>query len=323
MKLSTNYKILLIPAIILLIFSLGVIAINYASTGTIVDMGIDFKGGSHINIEIDTVDQNIIKQISDNFKEIDNKVVVRTSSGIGQSIIIETEKNIEMQKIKELLSTSGLNVTNEMISIQFVGAALGSQFFKEAISAVIIALLLMALVIFLTFKTIVPSFAIIQAAIVDIIFAIAMMNIFGIELSMASLAALLMLLGYSVDTDVLLTTRLIKRTDEGTLDERINASMKTGITMTTAAIVAFVVLYIFSTSQILDEISIVIIFGLLADYISTWFGNVGILRWYIEKDNKKDDVGEKIKEIQPIKKNIKQQTKNKRKTLRKKKGKNR
>ena len=305
MKMPTDYKILLIPAVIFLIISVGIISVHYVQTGSIVDMGIDFKGGSHINIDVIEIDENAISQLSSNLKEIDRNAVVRTSSGgIGKSIIIETEKDISKKDIKDILEQSGIEATDETISIQFVGAALGSQFFKDAITAIIIAFILMALVIFITFKTFVPSVAIIQAAIVDILFAIAMMNVFGIELSMGSFAALLMLLGYSVDTDVLLTSRIIKRIDEGSLDERINASMKTGITMTTAAIVAFIVLYIFSTSQVLDEIAIVIIFGLAADYITTWFGNVGILRWYVEKNSKEEENNKKEETKKPIRRNI-------------------
>ncbi len=38
-----------------------------------------------------------------------------------------------------------------------------------------------------------------------------------------------------------------------------------------------------SSSAMLDSIALVIIFGLLADYITTWFQNVGILRWYMKR----------------------------------------
>jgi preprotein translocase subunit SecF len=38
---------------------------------------------------------------------------------------------------------------------------------------------------------------------------------------------------------------------------------------------------------IIRDISIVLIFGLIADMVNTWMTNVGILRWYIERQTKK------------------------------------
>jgi preprotein translocase subunit SecF len=116
------------------------------------------------------------------------------------------------------------------------------------------------------------------------------MNIVGIELSLGTVAALLMLIGYSVDSDILLTTRVLKR--RGTPQENISNAMHTGVTMTTTTLAALVAMYIISTfsyvlsptfSQItlLSNISIVLIFGLVADMMNTWMLNTSILRWHV------------------------------------------
>ena len=67
--------------------------------------------------------------------------------------------------------------------------------------------------------------------------------------------------------------------------------MHTGITMTTTTLAALVVMYLVSTYSyvlspsltqinLLSDISIVLIFGLLADLMNTWLLNTSILRWY-------------------------------------------
>lgn len=150
----------------------------------------------------------------------------------------------------------------------------------------------MSLVVFLLFRTLIPSFVVIFAAFSDIVIAMAFMKVAGIELSLGTLAALLMLIGYSVDSDVLLTNRVLKR--RGTIEEKISRAMKTGITMTTTTLAALAVMYIVSTYSylvipsftqitLLSQISIVLIAGLIADMTNTWLLNTGILRWYVSK----------------------------------------
>ncbi|MBW6462089.1 MAG: protein translocase subunit SecF [DPANN group archaeon] len=289
MKMITDYKKLLIISFILIFFSVGVLGYNYLQTGEILDKSIDFKGGTVASVVVlsGTVDVSAIKDVAN---DKIGQVVVRTStSDEDTSIIFESENVMQDKDIIDILDLAGISYDSNDINIQSVGAALGAEFMKQALIAVMFAFGFMAIIIFLTFKTFVPSIAIIASATVDILFAMALMVIFGVTLNLGTLAALLLLIGYSVDTDILLTTRLIKRKGEGTLDERVASAMKTGVTMTTSAITAFAVLYLVSTSVVLDQIALVIIFGLLADYITTWFQNVGLLKWYLRDEEKVEE----------------------------------
>ena len=93
-----------------------------------------------------------------------------------------------------------------------------------------------------------------------------------------------MLIGYSVDTDILLSTRVLKRKEGSVLDKTVDAA-KTGLMMSLTAIAAVLIALIFTQSSVLKEIMIIIIIGLLADIIYTWIQNAGILRWYLERKN--------------------------------------
>ncbi len=154
----------------------------------------------------------------------------------------------------------------------------------------------MAIDVFIIFRTFIPSAAVVLSAFCDIMIAAAFMNVAGIELSLGTVAALLMLIGYSVDSDILLTTRVLKR--RGEVEENITNAMGTGITMTTTTLAALIVMYLvttysylfipsFSQINLLSDISIVLIFGLLADIINTWLTNVSILRWYVKREGTK------------------------------------
>ena len=144
----------------------------------------------------------------------------------------------------------------------------------------------MGLVVMIYFRTFVPSMAIIIAAFSDMVFALAMSNLMGMRIGTAGIAAFLMLIGYSVDTDILLTVRVLKR-KEGTIMDRIYGAIKTGMTETMTAVVAVVVALIVTQSEVISQIMIILLFGLIADIFNTWIQNVGFLRMHVEKQAKK------------------------------------
>ena len=142
----------------------------------------------------------------------------------------------------------------------------------------------MSIVVFLSFRTFVPSGAVVLSAFADIVMTAAMMNLVGIQLSLGTLAALLMLIGYSVDSDILLTNRVLKR--QGKLNEKLSGAFHTGIIMTTTTLAATTAMFLvswFGAVQIIYEISAVLLIGLLFDVMNTWLTNVGIIKWYVLK----------------------------------------
>ena len=132
----------------------------------------------------------------------------------------------------------------------------------------------------------VPSIAVILAAFCDIVITLAVFNLTGIKLSTAGIAAFLILIGYSVDTDILLTTRVLKR-KEGTIVERIYGAMKTGLTMTITTLIVTLIAFIFVQNEVIKQIMLIIFIGLIVDIIMTWIWNVGILRIYLERKERK------------------------------------
>jgi len=180
---------------------------------------------------------------------------------------------------------SKLSLEKKDYGVEVMGSSLGKSFFKQTIYALLIAFLLMGIVVFLYFRTIAPSLAVMLAAFSDIVVTLAIFNLTGIKLGTAGIAAFLMLIGYSVDTDVLLSTRVLKR-KEGTVMERVRGAMKTGLTMSGTTLTAVIVALIFVKSEVIGQIMLILLIGLLVDLVMTWIQNVGILRLYLEKERK-------------------------------------
>ncbi len=275
-----NHKKWVIVPLAIIIFSITVLGITYANTGYVVGLGIEFTGGMEIqfrapeDITLDTISESLEG-------ELENLNVRQLSRGDQKWIILETQTEIENRtEIEQILIDAGIEDFGE-INVSTMGAAVSEGFLFEAQLAVLIAFLIMSTAIFVAFRSFIPSIAVILSAVSIIMFAMAGMNIIGINLTLGSLAALLMLIGYSVDTDIVLSTRVLKQR-EGSLKERIRDSIATGTTMSSGGILAFTILLLVSTSPVLDQIAAVMIMGLAIDMPITWLGNAAILKMYDE-----------------------------------------
>jgi len=132
------------------------------------------------------------------------------------------------------------------------------------------------------FVSSVPAGAVILAAGSTVLFTLAVINIIGMRLSTAGVAAFLMIIGYSVDTDILLSTRVLK-SKEPSVFKRIWDAFTTGITMQLTTTVAVLVAYLLATSAIIEQIMLIILIGMIGDIIFTWFQNAGILYWFAKR----------------------------------------
>jgi preprotein translocase subunit SecF len=185
----------------------------------------------------------------------------------------------------KLSATLSSFVDYESASFNEVSASLSAKFIDQALRVVLYATILVSIAVFLIFRTAIPSLAVLIGAACDVLIALGAMGLLGIPLTLASFAALLMLVGFSLDTDVLLTMRVIKR-KEGTPRERAYDAMKTGMTMSMALMLAFLCLFILASVTHINtyyEISSVALVGLAGDLIATWLLNGVLVLWYLER----------------------------------------
>ena len=288
-----KYKTLFIIPILILIFSVAQIGYQVYTTGDFIIRDVSLKGGVTVTVpysnslDTDSIENLILKEFPN------NEIVVRSLRSSGNSIGIIAEADIDgtnKEQVQKFLDSIGSSINQDLSKIDYgieiIGSSLGASFFKESLIALAVAFFFMGLVVMIYFRTFVPSMAIIIAAFSDMIFALAMANLMGMRIGTAGIAAFLMLIGYSVDTDILLTVRVLKR-KEGTVMDRILGAIKTGMTETMTALVAVVVALIVTQSEVISQIMIILLFGLIADIFNTWIQNVGFLRMHVEKQAKK------------------------------------
>ncbi|RZB32888.1 MAG: preprotein translocase subunit SecF [Candidatus Argoarchaeum ethanivorans] len=279
-KFTTKQSII-IPLVVVVI-SLLILTATTLTVGTPVKLGMEFVGGSAIIIDTPESPGELQEAFSDyplhsEPREHGNRKLLQFES-------------MSQEKQNELTNFAVKEYGSENVEMRQVGEVFGKSQQIRAVQAVVIAFLLMAAVVLILFRKIIPAVTVIFAAFADIIFAMAMMNIFGLTLTFGTFAAILMLIGYAVDTNLLLTNRVLKR--RGDPMGQIKNAMKTGLTMTSTTLAALLVLFLISTISylavssftridIVRDIAVVLIFGLLADVMNTWMFNTGILRKYI------------------------------------------
>lgn len=278
-----HYKTLLLIPIIIFILSITYIGIFYSQNNDFIYKDISLTGGTSVTV-YETISLDKLKiDLSQELEELNVRSIYDLITREQKAIIIETKSDGKLTK-EVLENYFGYELNSENSSFEFTGSALSESFYEQLLIAILFAFIFMAIVVFIIFRTLIPSAAVVLAALTDIIMTLAVIDILGIKMSSAGIVAFLMLIGYSVDTDILLTTRLLKR-DEGNLNHRIFGAFKTGITMTLTSLfaIAFALVVVKSFSVILTQIFTILVIGLIFDLLNTWITNVSILKWYMEK----------------------------------------
>ncbi|MFC7076723.1 protein translocase subunit SecF [Haloarcula halophila] len=268
----SNRQLVAVPLVVLGL-ALLVIAGWWAMTGSPVTPGIDFTGGSELTVESSSsLTQQQASQIFDEpvvsvqaIQQGDNRYVVTFDSSDIDGIRSTAEANSELTILRSGSTSPIFGSENQRLAVIGVG----------------VAFLGMSLLAFALFRTFVPSIAIVISAFSDIMIPIAIMNLVGIKLSLGTVAALLMLIGYSVDSDILLNNHVLRRS--GGFYESTYRAMQTGVTMTVTSIAAMAVMAVAATAfgiDLMASIGLVLVLGLTADLMNTYMLNVTLLRWY-------------------------------------------
>lgn len=262
----------------LLLLALAVLGYTTLATGLPLTPGIDFAGGTAVTVFTSDSRETIEATFA-------GYPLLSVGEGVGDG------KYVQFGPMDDDQYRSFSALVNEKYpgaKVDQIGETFGKTLQSQAFLALIFSFIGVAIVIFIAYRNPVASGAIVLAAASDITITAGAMQVLGIPLSLGTTAALLMLIGYAADSNVLLTTRLLKR--KGKLEEKLSGAFRTGIIMTTTTLGAIVAMWFVATMgqiQIISAIASVLIIGLLVDMMNTWMLNAGILKAHIFRSGKK------------------------------------
>lgn len=286
-----NYKKLMLIPFAILFFFAGIIAWNYYSTGEIIKLDISLKGGTFVTVYINQ-SYSISELANSISKELNTTdIVIRElKNPIAQSTIgYNIEVGLEVNRSMVEAATSRIfkmNLTAQNSNVGSQGAALASSFFKDAALVLIVAFLFMGFISYLYFRTPFSAFSLMLTTAADFIDIMGVLILLDIRFSIASIGALLMILAYSADSDVLLLINVLKR-HESTIIYRMKQVFKTEITMNVAAYVTFTVMFLLSNVDVIRHIALILLIGTLFDTLDTFLLGGSIQRAYVEWRQKK------------------------------------
>lgn len=271
-------KLILVPIVIFLI-SLAILVNNFIRTGDFILRDLDLKGGTVIDIETPspisdttTVERMLSEKYGSAF--VSN---VRATAGYG--IEVQVDKDVNVNDVVKNLKSSGVVINS--FSSESIGSFLGNLFFEQVVSILFVGFVFMSIVIFMIYRSPITSFGIVFASLANILTTLAITSLLGIKISFAGFAALLMLIAYTVDTNIVLTNRVLRSTPEN-FRHQYKKALSTGLTLIATITFTMLVILLFSPSKLLQNVSQILIVGFLFDLPYTWIFNSSMLKWWIE-----------------------------------------
>lgn len=271
MKIIENKKIFFAISLIIIILGLSLAAFRG------LNFGIDFTGGTVIQIEMDEyISTEEIREIVDSY---DTNATINHIGNQREIIQIRTTESFNndtrVSLFNEFKEKYNLDDRDRLSSEQF-GPAIGNEIRNKAIVSIIIATVGMLLYITFRFQFSYGISAIV-ALIHDVLIVLAVYSIFRIPVNSPFVAAMLTVVGYSINDTIVVFDRIrenlkkakrnaFAETAEISIKQTIRRSLNTSFT----TILAITALYILGVESI-REFTLPLIAGILTGTYSSIF----------------------------------------------------
>ena len=262
----------------LLIIAAGVVAL--VSRGGL-PLGIDFSGGTLMVLEFgQSTNEDAVR---DALVAVDEKVVQQYGDSGGGILIRLPQAGPEdgtslEQGAEEVISTlesSGLGEF-EVVSRELVGPVIGQELQQRGISAFVFAMAGILIYVGLRFRFSFGLGAIVAVA-HDILVTVALLTIFGYELSLNVVAAMLTITGYSVNDSIVVFDRVrenMRSMRRDRFEHLVNTSINQTLarTIITSGTTGFAVLALFVFGgEVLRGFAFTMLVGVISGTYSTIF----------------------------------------------------
>lgn len=237
------------------------------------NLGIDFTGGNVIEVQFQ-------EQVEiDNLREVVNKYVDATpviQGGENNDYIIRTQEMEESQNTAMLAEIESTFGQNEVLRNEKIGATIGSELISNAKWALIAAVILMLIYITVRFKF---NFAV--SAVVpllhDVLITVGLFSILRVEVDSTFIAAILTILGYSINGTIVIFDRIrenmakSKKTEfVEVVNSSINQTLGRSINTNIAVMILVLCLIIFGGESTIN-FALALLIGFLAGAYSSVF----------------------------------------------------
>ena len=267
------FRIFIFISLILIIISIG--SIFYKG----LNFGVDFKGGTLIELRVENTEIGI-GDVRQSFIKMNLGDVNVKKFGKGNDYLIkfeQTDKNKEnfIENIKTQLSKN-LGGNSSFRRVENVGPKVSGELLRSGLIAIVLSLSAMLIYIWIRFEWQFSLGAII-ALIHDVIITIGFFSILEFEINLSIVAALLTIVGYSMNDTVVIFDRVrenLKKYSSKSINEISNLSINETLSRTiiTSLTTLLALLSIFFLGgKILQGFSFAMILGVIFGTYSSIF----------------------------------------------------
>ncbi|MGL4284241.1 MAG: protein translocase subunit SecF [Eubacterium aggregans] len=302
LKLVEKTKIWFIISLIMIVISLGALAIRG------LNFGIDFVGGTIVTIDLHTTfNTDDARKITDKY---DKNADITYSGDAQEQIVISTKESLTTEQRTDLFDAfkAEYKLTDaDLVSVDTITPSVGTETARNAVLASVVAMALM--LVYITFRfEFYFGLAAVLALVHDIVVVIGVYALFQIQVNAPFIAAVLTILGYSINDTIVVFDRI--RENENVMgmqnlttlvDASVNQTLKRSINTVATTLIAILALYIFGVAAV-KNFALPLIVGIACGCYSSIF--VASPLWVVFQ-----------KKFKNTRYNTKQQKKNNRKRL--------
>ena len=260
------------------------------------NFGIDFKGGSLIEVKSD--ESINISDVRSKLSLLNLGDVQIQNFGSEKNVLVRVEASSSENNSSVLsLITNELEAFGEIQRTEVVGPKISSELIQKGVLAIISAVGLMLFYIWIRFEW-QFSLGAVLALVHDVIITIGIFSFFQIEFNLSIIAALLTIIGYSMNDTVVVYDRIrenLRKYKKQDLYDLINSSINQTLSRTVltsfTTLLALFSLYIFG-GQVIKGFTLAMIIGVfIGTYSSTFIASqllhiLGVKRdWSKNNDN--------------------------------------
>jgi preprotein translocase subunit SecF len=271
------------------------------------NLGIDFEGGAIFQVPSSTMSVSEARDVVSGFGQGGAKIQEVTSES-GRSISVQTDTldPTKSVQLRDALAAKA-NIPPEQVNRQEVGPSWGKEITQKARNALIVFLLVITLYITIRFefKMAVPTLA---ALVHDVLITVGVYSLSGLEVTPATVVALLTILGYSIYDGIVVfdkvneNTRLVSATNGVSYSDMVNLSLNQtlmrSLNTSIAAVIPIMSLLVIGSvvlgAKTLEEFGLALLIGLISGAYSSIFIASPLLAIMKEREPRNRDIRRRI-----------------------------